>query len=88
MTSMSDLLPPLVPFRAAARHHHDRQPAGSRRHHDDTLHVLGMRTTAGTVSAIYQDDNAIIVDLDSGQGVPYRPEELDILGIELPEATQ
>jgi len=50
--------------------------------YDDTLRVLAVRTRPGTVSAIYEDD-IIVVDLDSGQGVPYHSHELNILNPEM-----
>lgn len=46
--------------------------------HDETLRLLGMRTSPGTVSAIY-DSSCVVVDLDDGQGVPYPPHELERL---------
>lgn len=49
--------------------------------HDETLRLMGQRTSAGTITALYDDsdDPTAVVELDDGQGVPYPLSELAIL---------
>jgi hypothetical protein len=48
---------------------------------DETLHLLMRRTGPGTVTSIHvtQGSTSVIVELDNGQSVPYKPHELTIL---------
>jgi hypothetical protein len=50
--------------------------------YDETLRVLEMRTGPGVIDAIHGAgiDVLIVVNLDEGQSVPYKPHELTRIG--------
>ena len=45
--------------------------------YDETLRLMNLRTTPGTIDTIYEEHGTAVVNLDSGQGVPYAFHELE-----------